>query len=153
MAAFENNLRIEKLRLETTRLRQGLVARNRVLGYWYHVRMYADWCAQFQLASLPTSPETLSLYLTDLLQQGKKITPARRRKCAIAHEHRSRGLPCPATPEIRELLNGAQRLRGEKPRQMKPVTVKELRRISGALARVGSKRAIRDRALLVVGFA
>jgi site-specific recombinase XerD len=144
---------LESLRLESIRLRQGLVARNTVLGYRYDVQMYTAWCEQFRLPALPTTPETLALYLTDLLSQGKKITTARRRKCAIVHEHRTLGLPSPASVEVMELLRGAQRLRGEKPRQMRPVTVPELRRMSAQLARLGTAAAMRNRALLVVGFA
>jgi site-specific recombinase XerD len=153
-AIIENTAAIiENLRLEQARLRQGLVARNTVLGYGYDVRSFAAWCERFHRAALPCSPETLGLYLTDLLDQGKKITTVDRRKCAIAYEHRSSGLPCPVTDEIRELLRGAQRLRGEKPRQMRPITVHELCRMSGRLARLATPAALRDRALLVLGFA
>lgn len=144
---------IEELRLESARLRQGLFARATVLGYGYDWRMFLAWCGRRDRQALPATPETLTLYLTDLLGQGKKITTARRRQCAIVHEHRVRGLASPATSETRELLNGAQRLRGEKPRQMRPITVRELRRMSIGLARLGTPKAMRDRALLVLGFA
>ena len=144
---------LDQLRLEETRLRQGLVSRNTVLGYGYDVQMYSAWCARFRLEALPSTPETLALYLTDLLRQGKKITTARRRKCAIVHEHVSHGLASPLTHEIRELLTGAQRLRGEKPRQMRPITIAQLNKISVALAKIGTPTALRNRALLVLGFA
>jgi site-specific recombinase XerD len=153
MACHNSTLTIEELRLEETRLREGLVSHNTVLGYGYDLRMYCSWCERFQRAALPTSTETLCLYLTSLLSEGKKITTARRRKCAVLYEHRARGLPCPDANEIRELLRGAQRLRGEKPRQMRPITVQELRKMSAGLARVGTAAALRDRALLVLGFA
>jgi len=153
MATHNPNDTIATLRLEQARLRQGLVARNTLAGYGYDVRMYSAWCASFNLASLPTTSETLSLYLTDLLSQGKKITTARRRKCAIVHEHRALGLPSPNSANIAELLRGAQRLRGEKPRQMRPITVRELRQMSSRLAKIGSPASMRNRALLVVGFA
>jgi integrase len=144
---------IDALRAEGERLRQGLVARNTVLGYGYDWRMFEAWCGRFGRAALPATSDTLLLYLTDLLAQGKKITTARRRRCAILHAHRARGLPPPLGAEIRELLHGAQRLRGEKPRQMRPISVLELRRMSRGLARLGTPCAMRDRALLVVGFA
>jgi len=144
---------IEELRLEKTRLKQGLFSRNTVLGYDYDMRMYTTWCESFHRSALPSTPETLALYLTDLLSQGKKITTARRRKCAILHAHRTRGLPPPDTKEVLDLLRGAQRLRGEKPRQMRPITVRELRQMSAQLLRLGTPAAMRNRALLVVGFA
>ena len=142
-----------KLRLEATRLRHGLMADNTLMGYRYDARMYSAWCEHFHREALPTSPETLSLYVTDLLSQGKKITTARRRTCAVAYNHRCHGLASPVTTEVQEVLNGAQRIRAEKPRQMRPLTVKQLRQISAQLARVGTPRSMRNRALLVVGFA
>jgi len=153
MATKDRTAVIADLHLEQARLRLGLIARNTVTGYGYDVKMYAAWCKQFELMALPSSTETLGLYLTDLLSQGKKISTARRRRCAIIHQHRSHGLPSPDAIEIRELLLGAQRLRGEKPRQMRPITVGELRRMSAALARSGTAADLRDRAILVLGFA
>lgn len=144
---------IANLRLEKAKFKAGLIARNTVLGYTYDLKMYETWCERFDLTPLPSAPETLALYLTFLLTEGKKITTARRRKCAIVHAHRSRGLSTPASSEISELLMGAQRLRAEKPRQMRPISVPELRKMSADLARIGTAVAMRDRALLVVGFA
>jgi len=144
---------LQQLRLENARLRGGMMARNTVLGYGYDVQMYAAWCRGFQRAALPTSTETLSLYLTDLLVHGKKITTARRRLAAILHEHRSHDFPSPGSHEICELLGGAQRIKHERPRQMRAVTVRELRKMSAGLARSGTAAAMRNRALLVLGFA
>jgi site-specific recombinase XerD len=154
MAVSDSNAELlAQLRLEQTRLKQGLIARNTIVGYTYDVKMYEAWCEHLGLNAFPGTTETLSLYLTDLLSQGKKITTARRRKCAIVHEHRARGLPSPATSEVTELLLGAQRLRAERPRQMRPITVRELAKISATLARIGSPAALRNRALFVIGFA
>jgi len=148
-----NAAAIEWLQIEKARLKQGLVAQNTVLGYGYDMRMYAAWCERYHRSALPTTAETLSLYLTDLLSHGKKITTARRRQCAVLHAHRSHGLEAPDVTEVRALLRGAQRLRAEKPRQMRPITVCELRKMSGCLLRIGSIAAMRNRALLVIGFA
>ena len=144
---------MSELDMARRELRKGLVSQNSVLGYGFDWRMFCGWAKSRGLDSLPATAETVVLYLTDLLTQGKKITTARRRKCAIFYEHVSRGVPVPASAEIRELLRGAQRIRGEKPRQMRPVSVQELRRMSAKLASIGTPRALRDRALLVVGFA
>jgi len=148
---------IESNLIELDQKRQELsaagVARNTVAGYGYDWRMFCDWAKSRGLATLPASAETVALYLTDLLTQGKKITTARRRRCAILHEHVAQGLPAPDSAEIGTLLLGAQRRRGEKPRQMKPISVQELALMSATLASMGTRRALRDRALLVVGFA
>ena len=153
MACHDSTLTIEDLRLEELRLRKGLISHNTVLGYGHGLRMYRTWCERFHREALPTSTETLCLYLTSLLTEGKKITTARRRKCAVLYAHRAQGLTCPDGTEAEELLRGAQRLRAEKPRRMRPITVQELRRMSAGLARAGTTAAMRNRALLVLGFA
>jgi len=148
---IESNLvELDQKRLE---LSAAGVAANTVSGYGYDWRMFCDWAKSRGLDSLPATAETVALYLTDLLTQGKKITTARRRRCAILHEHVAQGLPAPDSAEIGTLLLGAQRRRREKPRQMKPISVQELALMSAKLAGMGTRRALRDRALLVVGFA
>ena len=106
--------------------------------------MFCAWAKRFHREPLPAATETVALYLTELLTRGKKITTVRRRKCAIFYEHVARGLPAPNAREIQELLRGAQRLRGEKPRQMRAISVRELRRMyAHHLARIGTSRALR----------
>jgi integrase len=53
---------------------------------------------------------------------------------------------------VRQLLRGARRLRAEQRRQMRPLTVPELRQVSAKLSNQGTPTAIRGRALLVIGF-
>lgn len=122
-------------------------------GYTYDWRMFQDSCTDMQLSALPATSETVSLYLTWLLDQGKKITTARRRNCAIVYYHRVADLPSPMSEEILEMLRGAQRLLLEQPRQMRPLSLEQLRLISTMLHDEGTPRAMRDRALLLVGFA
>jgi integrase len=115
--------------------------------------MFESWCRQYSRVPFPADPETVLLYLTDLIHQGKKLTTANRRKCAIAYEHRLRGTDSPVTQEVKRMLCGAQRLMAEKPRQMVPITVGQLSEMSGQLERLNKFTAWRDRALLVLGFA
>jgi site-specific recombinase XerD len=144
---------ILELHAEEARLRTGLLARNTVVGYAYDWAMFAAWCAERGRGLLPATPETVSLYLTDLLAAGKKITTARRRCCAIAHEHRAGDYPSPIGADVRGLLRGAQRLRGEKPRQMRPLSVQDVRDISAVLRQDNTPVSLRNRALIVLGFA
>src|ERR1035441_5523687 len=138
---------------ESKRLIQGTIARNTVVGYRYDWTMFEAWCNRYALVPFPADPETVLLYLTDLIHQGKKLTTANRRKCAIAYEHRQRGADSPVSQEVKRMLSGAQRLKGEKPRQMLPITVGQLSAISGRLESRDKFTAWRDRALLVLGFA
>jgi len=143
-----HRLQIERLKLQGARL-----APNTISGYRYDWAMFLAWCARMDRPWLPASPETVALYLTGLLDQGKKISTARRRCCAIVHYHRRESLASPITPEIYELLTCAQRQRGEQPRQMRPISVAELREISILLAADDTPVSLRNRAILVVGFA
>jgi hypothetical protein len=81
------------------------------------------------LAPSPAFPRRSALYVTSLLDQGKKITTAQRRTCAVSHRHVTRGLADPYTQEVRAVINGAKRLLLEKPRQMRPFTCEMMRRI------------------------
>jgi integrase len=84
--------------------------------------------------------------------QGRKVTTANRRTSAIAHYHRSNGFRSPVNESVRELLVGAKRIRLERPRQVSALTVTDMRKICARLARDGSPAAIRNRAVLVIGF-
>lgn len=128
-------------------------ARNTEVGYAYDWKMFIGWCEQNALNSLPAQTQTVATYLAAILKAGRKVTTARRRCCAIAHYHRQAGLPNPITRDVKESLAQVQRARRERPRQMRPLGVEDLRRISQRLAALGTPTAMRDRAILVVGFA
>ncbi len=144
---------IQQLLLERTKLSRGLLAPNTVFGYAHDWKVFNAWCEQHRRAALPATPETVSLYLTDLLLQGRKVRTGARRASGIAHMHRVNGFASPADATIRALLRATQRLRCEQPRQKRPLSVAELRSICRLLIADGTADAKRDRALLLVGFA
>lgn len=144
---------IAKLYLERGRFTGALLARNTEIGYGYDWRAFQRWCAGMQRVALPASPETVSLYLTDQLQKGKKVSTAMRRASAIGHQHRAEGMTSPFTSEVRQLLEGARRLRNEPLRQMRPISLEHLRAIAEKLLGLKTTIAIRNRAVLIVGFA
>lgn len=146
------DVELARLRVERTKYSAETHARLTVQGYNYDWTLYEKWCREMGLMSLPTTPDTLSLYLTWLLSQGKKISTASRRCNAVVYKHGKAALPSPLTPEVRAVLSGAQRLTLEKPRQMRPITVDNIRAMSKLLAEDGGERAMRDRALLLIGF-
>jgi integrase len=150
---FHSDSEVTRLRSERDKFTLSRFARATEIGYGYDWRMFLAWCAARGRQSLPASPETVSLYMTDLLAQGRKVTTVTRRGCAIAHHHRINQQPSPVSEDIRRLLDGAQRHRREQPRQMRPLTVDQLNEISVQLRLKNTVTAIRDRAILVLGFA
>lgn len=147
-ASLENLLVLEQAKFNCA-----LHARNTRIGYQYDFELFRSWCDRMSRQALPATSETVSLYLTAQLMEGKKVSTTVRRTSAINHMHRSRGLETPITPEIRALLKGAQRIRGETPREMRPLAIPELREISGILRKRATPLACRNRAILVLGFA
>ena len=145
---------MDRLRAERNRICAAAnLAPQTISGYAYDWRMFGEWCALMGLASLPATTDTVALYLTWLLSDGKKISTVRRRSAAIAHYHGDAGHSSPINEDTRSLVTGAQRLRAEKPRQMRPLSLAQLDAISSHLAGDGRARALRDRALIVVGWA
>jgi len=122
-----------------------------LLGYASDWRAFTAWCGQANLTALPASVETVSNYLLDLLRRGRKVTTATRHASGIAHQHRTHGHPSPCGLDVRQLLLGAQRLRGEQPHQKAAISLADLREMCGALG--SGPRAVRNRAILLVGFA
>ena len=82
-----------------------------------------------------------------------KIATARRRLTAITYYHRLAGIDLPGRFAAVDLLRSAQRQRAERPRRSRPLEITELRQISELWKKEGTPKAIRDRAMLLVGFA
>jgi integrase len=143
---------VRHLELARAGYRQALLTPNTRRGYSYDWAMFAGWCKLIGRDSLPASADTVSLYATDQLG-GHKISTAARRVASITQMHRSHDFASPVTPAVRDLFAGARRLRPELPHQVRALSVDELRSVAAKLGRDGSARALRDRAILVIGFA
>ncbi|WP_207462787.1 site-specific integrase [Azospirillum sp. SYSU D00513] len=139
---------------------------------------FIAWCARNGLAALPCSPATLAAYLGHrapkpaLVKDGRVVrdavpglTPSSLEviRAAVRHAHRAAGQPAPAdTPAIADLMRGAKRShQGRKRKVAALMTVPahdkdeaepSLFRLLDAID-VRTVRGVRDRALILVGFA
>ena len=118
------------------------------------------------LPSLPAPPEAVALYITDMVHsRGLKTSTVQRRLASISALHKRNGLPSP-TEEVlvRETMKGIRRTHGSHQDGAAPLTVGALRRVLGAIreedpggnpkkTRALRAAALRDRALLLLGFA
>src|SRR6516164_11027104 len=147
---------IDVASLHTARERysRGVLTGSTLRSYALDWSLFVAWCRRIGQDHLPAEPDTLTLYLTFVLEvEARKITTAGRRCCAIHHYHVTAGYSSPVTEDVRRLLDGARRIRCERPRQMRPLTVAHLRVMAEALMREDTPIAARDRAVLVVGLA
>lgn len=112
---------------------------------------WAAWCAARGASPLPAAPELLAIWLTECAAAGAAPASLERHLAALVGTHRAADLLSPrAHPAVRAVLRGIRRTHGTKPRQVRPLRVEDL---LAALPRGESPRAVRDRALLLVGFA
>lgn len=114
---------------------------------------FTAWCAGRGVAALPATPETVGLYLAARAATHRPSTLTRR-LAAIAKAHQAQGLPSPAKlehPEVGETLKGIRRVHGAPPRQKRALLTADLLQVLAHLD--GGLLGVRDRALLLVGFA
>lgn len=113
--------------------------------------MWTNWCAARGAVPLPAAPELLAIWLTERAAAGAAPASLERHLAAIVGAHHAAEFLSPrAHPAVRAVLRGIRRTHGVAPRQVAALRVEDLR---AALPRGEAPRAVRDRALLLVGFA
>ncbi len=121
-------------------------------AYRSDLRAFVAWCAPRGLSSLPATPETVALYLSDRADQGAKVASLERSLVAISQAHAAKGLPSPrGSAVVREVVKGIRRTLGVAQEQKNALLVPDLRAMLKALP--PGLLGARDRALLLLGFA
>ena len=126
-------------------------SKNTIRAYradWEH---FEFWCRVHGRISLPATPDTVALYVTDLAASLKSATITRRIS-AISQAHQIAGMESPTrAAKVRLVLAGIQRTLGTAQEAKTPVLVDDLKRM---IARSPEGLlGVRDRALLLIGFA
>jgi site-specific recombinase XerD len=145
---------LEALRQQALDLSRSTRAVLTVDAYRRDWQAFIEWCREYGLAALPAADETMAMFLSWCISAGGyRLTTTLRRLCAVRHEHRLHGLPDPVGPLTRTARQGARRVLRERPRRVAALSVDQLRAMARCLMDDGSSRALRDRAVLVLGFA
>jgi site-specific recombinase XerD len=127
------------------------VAANTRRAYRADWRDFSAWCARHGLSPLPASPETVAVYLADLAGFRKTSTIGRRLS-AIAQAHTTAGYASPtAEAAVRQVMSGIRRRHGTRQQGKEAALTADVRAMVGTLD--GSVRGLRDRSLLLLGFA
>jgi integrase len=116
-------------------------------------RSFEAWCAAAGLSNLPAAPETVALYIAALAEKHRPATIGRH-LAAISARHKARGMESPASMRhgaVSSVWHGIKRTHGTAQDAKAPVLIENLRAMVRSL-RPGVI-GIRDRALLLVGFA
>lgn len=125
---------------------EATTAPNTRRAYQNDLRQFLSWGG-----SVPARPGIVAEYIAAHAKTFSVATLARR-VVAIGRAHALRGLPDPTKSElVRLTLRGARQLHGHPQRRVAPLRVEHL---SAVVSELGySTRDIRDRALLLIGFA
>ena len=130
-------------------------AENTRRAYRAAVRAWCSWCALHGLAPLPASGQDVAAFLAG--ERGRKLSPEtlKLRRAAIRYLHRAAGCPVPTDDAcVSETMAGISRdaaRKGIVPRKKVAATATILRRLLAPIG--GDVRGLRDRAILLVGFA
>ena len=126
-------------------------AANTLRGYRADWKHFMDWCTHHQLTPLPAAPETIALYLT-MLAETHKCSTLQRRLSSISQAHQTAGLATPTQEAlVRATWAGIRRVKGTVYEGKAAALTADIRRMVDTLPQTPT--GIRDRALLLIGFA
>ena len=113
---------------------------------------FTAWCAVHAQTALPASPETVAAFLAAEAGSGLAVNTLRLRHAALRYLHLLAGLPLPtASPLVSATFAGIRRAHRRPLAKKTALVVEPLRRALTAIP--DTLPGLRDRALLLVGFA
>ena len=116
-------------------------------------RRFVTWCTGHGLEPLPAAPGVVAAFLAAEAGQGRRAATLARRLAAIRAAHLRAGHEPPSSSEaVRATLRGIRRTIGAAPVKKAPATAELVRAMIDACD-VGTLPGLRDRALLLLGFA
>ncbi|WP_291004278.1 tyrosine-type recombinase/integrase [Hyphomicrobium sp.] len=116
------------------------------------LKRWQAWCAEMHATALPAAPEAVAAYLAELARGGKAVSTITGALAAIKHAHASAGLALdPHSPAIAAVMAGIARCAS---RPLRRAAALDLETFRTLIARIDGTdvRALRDRALLLIGF-
>ena len=146
-----NNLTtdLKSLEIETLRNLNNSKSNNTLRAYKSDFRDFSSFCSKNGFSSIPTQPKIIALYITHL-SKTSKFSTLKRRIASISVIHKLKGHYLDTKhPIIMENLHGIKRTLGSRQKTKKPILINDLKLI----IKVMDEKKIRDKALILVGFA
>jgi site-specific recombinase XerD len=132
--------------------RRAARADNTRRAYRAAVARFTDWCHQHGRAALPATPETIAAFLAAEAGSGLAVNTLRLRHAALRYLHLLAGYPPPtASPMVSATFAGIRRAHRRPLRKKTALVLDPLR--AAVRATPNTLPGVRDRALLLVGFA
>jgi len=123
-------------------------------AYRSALKDFAAWCSERETAPIPATAETVAAYLAALADRGLSVSTVTQRAGAIRWAHESADLGSPtASKTVRATLAGIRRRVGVAPKRQKAAATTDRLRAMLSHATGDDVKTLRDRALLLVGFA
>ena len=147
---------LKKLQDETLQNLKSSKAVNTVRAYKSDFEDFGLFCAKNGFKTLPTNPETVSLYLTYLSSKDVKISTIKRRLVSISVIHKMKGHYLDTKhPIIIQNFMGIKRRKGVNQKGKKPLLINDLKRIIDLINQQSEPdiKKLRNKALLLIGFA
>lgn len=120
-------------------------------GYTHDWQVFLEWCDAHGLCPLPASPECVASYIAESAER-LKVGSLQRTLNAIAEAHKAIRLEPPThSALVANTMKGIRRTKGTAPLQKAPAMTDEIRLMIAATDE--GLIGLRDRALLLVGFA
>ena len=125
---------------------------NTVRAYKKDWSDFRTWCQLYNFKPLPATPKTVGRYISALAKAEKKVSTIQRRLAAISQAHQAAGLATPTLDFlIRSTLKGIRATKRVAPHKKEPLLTPDIQQMVQRLP--NTKKGLRDRALLLVGFA
>jgi site-specific recombinase XerD len=114
--------------------------------------IFDTWCRARGVSALPALPESVAAFLAHDLERGTRPSTLGRRIASIRYAHKLAGHPPPTDDErVKATMRGIRRTVGTAPQKKSPATAERV--IAMTLAARTDLKGLRDRALLLFGFA
>ena len=128
---------------------------NTLRAYKSDFRDFSLFCVKHGLQSMPSNPNIVSIYLTNLSKTDSKMSTLRRRLVSIGVVHKLKGHYLDTKhPIIIENLLGIKRAKGSIQRAKKPLLIKHLNKLIEVINNNSFPeiKKIRDKSLILIGF-
>ena len=145
---------VKSLEIETLNNLKNSKANNTLRAYQSDFRDFSAFCVKNGLASIPTKPKIIALYITHL-SKSSKFSTLKRRIASIKVVHRLKGHYIDTKhPIITENIMGIKRKLGVKQTSKKPILINDLKKIINVIDEEKNEfKKYLNKALILIGFA